>query len=435
MAEEVTLVEAPPPAAPPAPTTELHVTPQTIDHGPQPDVPRPGSARARMLEDLRKKAKDPEELAPAAPKAATPPPKATPPKPGEKPTTPTPEEKPIEAEAPKTADVPKPEEKPLSPEERKKVNPWKLVDQYKEQTTKLQKEISDLRTSALPEKERTELQSRIEKAEARAKALEEHIQFLDYSKSQEFQDKYQKPYEEAWTRAMGELGELTVNDGEGNARPIQAQDILDLVNLPLPKAREMAESLYGPFANDVMGHRKEIRNLFEAQAKALEDARKNGAERIKQTVEQQTKQMGEIKKFIGENWEAANQSIVRDEKYGLYFTPVEGDENINQRLAKGAQLVDRAFAENPADPKLTPDERRAVIKRHAAVRNRAIAFGRLVYELDKAKADMASLREELKKYRGSEPTTTGTPKPENGGEPAPTSAKESVFAALRAKAR
>jgi len=433
----VEIVDAPPPAPPPPPTSELHVTSQSVvDSGPTPDAPRPGSARSRMLDDLRKKAKDPGEL-PAAP-ASKPADKPITAKPVEKPSAP---EKPIEAkvpgteEAPKPGDAPKPEDKPLTAEERKKVNPWKLVDQYKDQATKLQGEIAQLRTSALPEKERTEFQSRIDKAEARAKALEDHIRFVDYSKSQDFQDKYQKPYDEAWVKAMNELGELTINDGEGQARPLQAQDILQLVNLPLPKAREIADELYGPFANDVMAHRKEIRNLFEAQSKALADAEKNGSQRIKETIESQTKAMGEIKKFIGENWEAANQSIVRDEKYGLYFTPVEGDENVNQRLAKGAQLVDRAFAENPADPNLSAEERKAVIRRHAAVRNRAIAFGRLVYELEKSKTETNELREELKKFRGSEPPTGGSPKPEGGGEPQHTSARDSIFAALRAKAR
>jgi hypothetical protein len=430
----VEIIEAPTPPAPPAPTTELHVNPETVDHGPQLDQPRPGSARARMIDALRGKAKDPADVAPAAKPAATP---AA--KPDAKPAAARPAEakpageKPVEAAVPaKPGD--KPAEIPASPDDKKKVNPWKLVDQYKGQVGKLEEEITKLRTSALPEKERTEFVSRAEKAEQRAKALEDHMRFVDFSQTEEFQKKYQEPYEKAWTKHMKELGQIKVAIGEDQSAPLQANHLLSLVNLPLEEAQELAEQMNPRFANHLMSARKEIRDLFDTQAEALADAKKNGSERVKQAIEQQTKMSGEIQKFVTESWTSANDAIVRDEKYGLYFTPVEGDENVNQRLAKGFELVDRAFSENPNDPRLTPEERRSVVKRHAAVRNRAAAFGRLVYDLGKAREEKAELIEELKKYRGSTPPSGGSPKP-TGETVSKGKASDEVFAALRAKAR
>ena len=83
---------------------------------------------------------------------------------------------------------------------------------------------------------------------------------------------------------------------------------------------------------------------------------------------------------------------------------------------------------------ISTEERRAIIKRHAAVRNRAAAFGRLVYDLKKASDEVAELKKELSRYRGSEPPTGGTPR--SGAAPAgPTNAHEEVFGALRKLAK
>lgn len=437
MPEAEIVADLPPPAPPPAPTSEIHVGPETIDHGPMPDAPRPGTARHRMMEDLRRRAKQPEEVTERDALPTRPP---TRPKPEEAPPEPPPEQRPgaePRAQVPKAAEETGPAEPPASatPEEKKRVNPWKLIDQYKEQTAKLQKEISDLRSAALPKEQREDITRRMDEMSKRNKELEDHIRFVDYSKSAEFKHNFDEPYEKAWVRAMKELGELRVAGEDGTERALEPRDILQLVNLPLPQAREMADQLYGSFADDIMAHRKEIRLLFEARNQALEDARKNGEERVRQNTEVFQRQMGEMGKSIKETWDQTNEAILRDEKYGLYFAPVEGDENVNQRLAKGYELVDRAFSENPNDPRLSADDRRAIIKRHAAVRNRAAAFGRLIYDLEQARTKIKALTDELGKYRGSEPPTGGSVRPSPDSPARPTTAYESVFSALRAKAR
>ncbi len=93
----------------------------------------------------------------------------------------------------------------------KKPNPWTLVNSYKSRNNILEKEVAELRSkSAEPPKELTERLSAIEK---RNQELENHIRFVDYSKSQEFVDKYQKPYEDAWARAITGLKGLKISLG------------------------------------------------------------------------------------------------------------------------------------------------------------------------------------------------------------------------------
>ena len=70
------------------------------------------------------------------------------------------------------------------------------------------------RAGVVPEQERTALTARVEKAEARAKELEDHIRYVDYEKSTEFKEKFDAPYVASWERAMSELSEITVTDPE-----------------------------------------------------------------------------------------------------------------------------------------------------------------------------------------------------------------------------
>jgi hypothetical protein len=318
-----------------------------------------------------------------------------------------------------------------TPEDKKKVSPWKLEDQYKGRVAELEKAVADSKTMGLAETEKKALTDRLTQAETRLKEYEEEIRFTNYSKSPEFKEKYQQPYEESWKKWMAELGELTVAQSDGSERPLAPQDLLELVNLPLGKAREQANQIFGDFADDVMSARKEIRNLFEAQNKALDEARKNGAERDQKRQQEWTAAQETTKKQATELWNKINDEIIKDEKVGVYFKPIEGDTEGNERLKKGFDLADKAFSGlNAFDPRLTPEQRSEVIKIHAAVRNRCAAFGRLTYQNQKLQADLKSLQEELAKFKGAQPGA-GEGARTQESTPHYSSAKEAVFSELR----
>jgi hypothetical protein len=108
---------------------------------------------------------------------------------------------------------------------------------------------------------------------------------------------------------------------------------------------------------------------------------------------------------------------------------VEGDEEANTRLKKGFEIADKAFSVNPLDPKLTPDQRQQIVQLHSAVRNRAAAFGRLVYQLEKSDATIAELKAALDKFKEAQP---GAGEPRDTTAPnGSTSARGSVLEALR----
>jgi hypothetical protein len=393
MPPEAAVVDASsPPVQTAPPTTEIHVTPASVaDKGPSSPPPKKGTAMDRAFADLRKKAGMEEETPPVTTKK-------------------TPEAKPEETETEtaetttETHETTKTTE--AEPAKGKKPSPWKLVDEHKAARLKAETELAELRKTMAPPEKVKEYQEKLTTYEKRAKELEDHIAFVDYQKSSEFQEKYQKPYDDAWARWMGELGELTVADANGQERPLQPQDLLELVNQPLQKARAEAEEKFGNFADDVMDARKEIRNLFDNQQKALSEAKKMGVERIKSFHEQFRAQQESLTKEITKTWQESNKQAVEDPTYGKYFKPVEGDEEGNTRLKKGYEMADKAFQVNPNTPGLSAEQRADVVRLHSAIRNRAAGFGRLAYQNAQLEAKIAELTAKLNQYKGAEPGAT-----------------------------
>lgn len=296
-----------------------------------------------------------------------------------------------------------------------KANPWKLVDEYKARVAKTEGELAEANKRAIPKERWDEMQGKLTATEKRAQELESEIVFTNYSKSKEYKEKYETPYNSAWGRATNELKELTVDDGNGNVRPFSAQDIVELLNLPLPKARELAVQKFGEFADDVMAHRKEIRQLFEQKQNALDEAQKTGLDREKQRREQFQQQHAALTKTVMETWEKSNKSAMEDPNVGRFLKPVEGDTEWNDKLTAATKLADEAFNANALDPRLTPEQRQEVIEKHAAVRNRSIAYSMLRHENTRLSAQIASLEKQLKEFKASEPDRGGSvPQPANG---------------------
>jgi hypothetical protein len=285
----------------------------------------------------------------------------------------------------------------------KKLSPWRLVDQWKSKTAQLERELAELRANAAPPAEVKALKEQLAERETKLKEYEDEIRYVNYQKSPEYIEKYQKPYEAEFKRAVAELSEVNVTNPDGTTRPANAEDMLALVQLPLGRAREVADQLFGPFADDALMHRRAIKDKFDTMRTALDEAKTRAADYHKQKAEQETKFQSEAAQFVAEAWERANRDTITDKTYGQYFTPREGDREWNQRLAKGSELVDRAFRENPYDPKLNPAQREEVIRRHAAIRNRAAGWGALRGENIKLRSQISALETELKAFKKSEP--------------------------------
>lgn len=330
-----------------------------------------------------------------------------------------------------------------SPKKEKKLSPWRVIDDYKKTTAELkakvegyEKEIATLKT-AKPAEIPKEFQERLTAAEAKVKEYEDTLRFENYQKHPEFIEKYQKPYYAAMAKATAELSEVPVTDpNTGTTRAATADDMLMLLSLPLGKAREVADSMFGAFANDAMAHRRDIKAAFDAQKVALEDAKKNGAEREKQWREQQETQQRQVREVIDNTWSSARREATTDPKHSKYFTPIEGDQKGNSALAKGLEFADKAFKLNPMEPGISNEERADRVNRHVALQFRAAAYPRMRQWLEERDARIAELEKQLDEYSESEPGQAGsTTKP----VPAPAKPGDNFFSSfadkLKKKAR
>lgn len=328
---------------------------------------------------------------------------------------------------PKEGEEGKPQDAPKTDEGKgKKVSPWKLVEQYKKSTKEWQTkaetaeaELHKVRPGAPPQAQIEELQKRLADTEKRLKEYEDEIRFTRFEKHPEFQEKYAKPYNEAWKRATSDLAEITVTDPvSGAVRPATADDMLALINLPLGKALEFAKETFGEFATSAMSHREKIKEQFEKQQQALKEAREKGGEREKQQREQFEAKQAELRKELSETWSSSNQQILADPNEAPYLKAADTDPEGKKILEKGYALMDKAFAMNPNDPRMTPEQRKEAVQLHSAMRNRAAAYGHMKHLIKQRDTRISELEKLLEEFGASEPSTAGGgTKPSKQSEP------------------
>lgn len=368
----------------------------------------------------------------------------------EKPAKPSPDapskpaDKPVEApESKATTEPVKPSEKPadapeVAPED--KPDPIKIVDlrnHYNELKKRAKVLRSDLanRESRLKELEAIKPEDNkplLETIEKLKKENSEHLKelrFLNYKKHPEFVEKYEKPYNAAWKKAVEEIGELTVENEDGSVRAATAHDMQRLANMPLGEANKLARELFGDLAPDVMAHRRTIRELAQAQNEALERARTEGEEWEKQrTIEDQTKTKAQAETTM-KLWQAVHDDLAK--RFPRAFTPEEGDAEDKTEFERGSALVDLMFS-GPQDKSVVaradllpgflaeavkagrPLTQPEQVRMHALVRLKAMNHDRILRR-DKAKsARIAELEKALAEYEQSEPGAGKTGAPKNG---------------------
>lgn len=321
-------------------------------------------------------------------------PKAKGPQPPKKPesksTVDRPEETQPEPETGKTEEIPgdKPGKPIPAPELRK------AYAAQREENKSLKAELEKLRTAKPPEDpEKKGLAEKYEFANKRLKEIEDELRLSAYERSQEFKEKWQQPFIDAYQFGRERTAQFKVTDAEGNLRQATPEDFDYVMRITDDEAAaQVAEQMFGGAkAAVILNMRNEVHRLMHLRGKALEEAQKLGGEREKIRTESEKKQ----KALLNETWNRLNSEAA--EKYPDWFKEKDGDEKGNELLRKGYELVDKVFLGSSDVP---PEQQVAM---HSAIRNRAAAFGRLAYQLRAANTELAELRKELDSYKESEP--------------------------------
>lgn len=335
--------------------------------------------------------------------------------------------------APPAKDEPKPKEgeQAKAPTDdpaadSKKESPWRLLKTVQAQNANLVRELAALK-SADNAGALEAATKKLETTEARLKELESEMRYVDYSKSSEFAEKYRKPLDSAWAAAAADLSELVITGEDGVNRKATLNDLVALANMPLGEASKVARDLFGDVATEVMAHRRKIIELDKLQHEALAAARKEGETRNTERSESTNRIRTETRQLFA-------QALVEEESKRPFLQEKEGDAPWNKKLAESKSFVEEAFMLNPHDPKLSPAERQEVIRKHVALRNRAIGFSMRGIEIQRLNAKIKGLEAEIGEFRGSRPTTTTGVKP-NGDAGPGGDTMEAAKARLRSLAR
>ena len=250
------------------------------------------------------------------------------------------------------------------------------------------------------------LQEKLTAYEKELTDLREEIRFTNYAKHPEFAEKYQKPYTDAWNKAVGEVTQLNISTADGSVRKANANDLLALANAPLDQLDELAEAWFGKSSARVIRHIEKVRELAEAQETALANARKGGSEREKL----QQIQAAESQKKVAGVWQQTNSEL--STKYPKWFAPEEGDAAGNELLQKGYEYADSIF-DSKNNAVLTPEQKAT---RAAVIRNKAAGFDRLAHKFKSATARIAELEKSLKEFEESAPPSGRGGDPKRGSQ-------------------
>jgi hypothetical protein len=273
--------------------------------------------------------------------------------------------------------------------------------EYKPTIERLEARVKELE-SAAPQS--GEIVKQFEAEKQRVQELESQIEFLDFSRSKTFQEKYEQPYVDAWKRALGDFQRLRVKvagpadeqSGEPTFTMRQAtqEDLLSLANMDLSEMDAKAHEMFGLSAPRVIAHVEKVRDLAVARENAIAQAQKTSSERRKAAETERT--MAQSKR--NDIWQSSNKELVT--KYRKMFGEVPEDAPGNELLKKGRLEAEKLFNPTEANRFATPEE---AIKGHALMWHKIANHDRLVRWLKGAKAEISELKKALAEFERSEP--------------------------------
>lgn len=367
-----------------------------------PKVNRPGYYDEAFagLDELEKPSKQAEKPAKETPKptAAPKPPaekqepaEGAPKPPAEKPVTDKPAAAPAKTDKkPETAEPePAPEADPSAKFQLAHDLRKAFRNQHKELQAK-ENELKELRakvsTKAPPPEPIIEENKALKK---RLEEVETELKYVDYTKSAEFKEKFEKPYQDAYDDAIEEVKEFHVLTEDGGTRPATAQDFQRVLQADVSEVRKIAADLFGESANDVLVMRRKLVDLNRTATREAKRYRESAGQR----EQERAAKIAEEREGMRKLWTEAVESIPK--KYPEWFAHKEGDDEWNAELDAGYAVVDKAHQEGlPVEEK---------VARLAALRHRAAAFRPLVMKTKRLEARVAELTEVIKGYEESSP--------------------------------
>jgi hypothetical protein len=262
---------------------------------------------------------------------------------------------------------------------------------------------------------------RLTEREKRAQELEEQLRVRDYTATPEFHERYVKPIADVQGEVASVLGELSVHDGDGNARVATLEDFNKIHSAPsLNAAEAKAKEMFGEgFATtELVRHSAKLRSLVRTQQEAMKNAQLESQAWAQEQEQQRTLAQTKFR------------NAVEQRVHNYLVKPAEGDPEEAAAFLEGTRVIEAVEkAAMAQDVEAYADLSARVKAAVASEKVRDLRISRLTTEL-------ASVRKELAAYQKTEPQveTTGGGAPD-GSEDGQEAAKTKLTSHLLSVAR
>lgn len=278
------------------------------------------------------------------------------------------------------------------------LNGYKKAKALETELTELRNKYSE--TEQLIPKTKAEaqaLQSKLADIEKKYQEASQTLNYVNFEKSPEFNEKYEQPYQNAWTRALSDMKELTVTEIDPNAsademgnqptreRAATRDDFESIYHAPLGQAAKLANQKFGHAASMVLEHRQKIRELAKNAVDAVTKWKETSATRQKE--EENNRTLHDAK--VAELWEKFNAKTYDDPRGKEWWGEVPDDKEINDAIAAGFAYADqrfsREFYSKPVEEQIAIDAQ--IRHRIAGFFKQRVVIRRLTESAEKAEAD------------------------------------------------
>ena len=328
---------------------------------------------------------------------------------------------PAKPEPAKPAAKPPEAAKPSDDEAVIKSNPkaWKVFESFKKSAAAKEKALQD-QVDAIKNKpvegvadagKIKALEDRIAELSEGEKTWKQRAAEADFTRSEEYSNKFVMPYNRELRQAIEEVKNLTVSftdDGETKTRQATEADFRKALSLPISEQDAFIHDSFGRSAHRVMARINEIGRIRAAAELAVsEHAEKSESSRL----EKETLSKREQDEYDS-HFSASSESLKSHPVGSKYFAPSDADPEGSKILTEGYDKFDTLKTTLGT---MKPDERAAV---SAVIRARFAAMPRVAAALTKATAEIESLKAELGKFKKSDPGSA-TAAPSGGASSAP----------------
>jgi hypothetical protein len=238
------------------------------------------------------------------------------------------------------------------------------------------------------------LEKQLADLENQSKTYKEKLVSRDYRESDEFKDRYEKPWQDTYKRAYAFMGKITLKDEAGEERRATPADFDKVMSADPDMRRSVARQIFGEeFAFEVADYAKELTRLNSEADRAAKDHAANYEKTQKETMEKRRNEEAQLNQFRDE----ARNALVKEHPDQFSIEHYATEPEFQGALQSGYDLVDEIERELP---NMTVQDRAAagaVIRAHVAGYHLATAR----YKALEAMYETALA--ELKKFQKSDP--------------------------------